>query len=185
MWTICLIVPIIFSAKGGRIGEMKIWTLVAVLAAALAFSTASVAADPLLGNWALSMSNAQLGGGAFNDYTPGVYGKSGVGLNNIGLLVRTWGKVKYVDETNQCFWIDDKSGLREKTEEEEPTWPVGLRVSYKDLAPGNSFIHPAVDHYVIVIGICSTTAVTVGAETRYVPTLRPRNYDDKVLDIAL
>ena len=43
----------------------------------------------------LAVVNKAIGGGALNQYTPGVEG--GQGLNNIGLLIRTWGKVTFVD----------------------------------------------------------------------------------------
>ena len=38
----------------------------------------------------LGVTSRSIGGGALNAYTPGV--KNGVGLNNIGLLVRMWGQ---------------------------------------------------------------------------------------------
>lgn len=72
----------------------------------------------------LSMSNSALGGGAFEGQ-PGVWGwvlvtgpdgkpvkqwKSACGLNNIGLLVTTWGAVKdFVDGTRPYMLINDGS----------------------------------------------------------------------------
>ncbi len=75
----------------------------------------------------LGMTNKSLGGGDFA-YDPGppVAGQRGVtdvpgvpstpacGLNNIGLLVRTWGKVTGLDAANPPEWfsIDDGSGVQ-------------------------------------------------------------------------
>ncbi|MEI6916067.1 MAG: formylglycine-generating enzyme family protein, partial [Armatimonadota bacterium] len=58
----------------------------------------------------LSMKNSALGGGdSFVVGTTGQRGVTGgVGLNNIGLLVRTWGAYQPVDATT--FTIDDGSG---------------------------------------------------------------------------
>lgn len=60
----------------------------------------------------LAMSQRSLGGGPFNAATPGVTG--GVGLYNIGLLVRCSGAVTYSDTSNPAdcfFYLDDGSGL--------------------------------------------------------------------------
>ncbi|MDO8585574.1 MAG: hypothetical protein Q7T82_00890 [Armatimonadota bacterium] len=51
------------------------------------------------------MPNALLGGAALCPATPGVTG--GVGVNNIGVLVRTWGKVESTGAG--CFYISDGS----------------------------------------------------------------------------
>ena len=58
---------------------------------------------------ALGMNNRSLGGGAFG-LQAGVSG--GVGLNNIGLLVKAWGRVTEVDPVSPPAWfkIDDGSG---------------------------------------------------------------------------
>ena len=56
------------------------------------------------------MVNKALGGTALNQYTPGVTG--GLGLNNIGLLVRTFGEVTYVGDSSEgFFYVDDGSHL--------------------------------------------------------------------------
>lgn len=60
----------------------------------------------------VAMVQRALGGSAFNSITPGVTG--GIGLYNIGLLVRCWGTVTYSDSSdpnNRFFCIDDGSGL--------------------------------------------------------------------------
>jgi hypothetical protein len=68
----------------------------------------------------LAMGNKSVGGSALNDKTPGVTG--GTGVNNIGLLVRTWGRIVYVSE--DYFLIDDGSKV-----ESGATLP-GLIVQY-------------------------------------------------------
>lgn len=118
----------------------------------------------------LALSQRDIGGGALNQYTPGVEG--GRGLNNIGLLIKTWGKVTSVDETNKYFYIDDGSKLSDGSNN------VGLRVSYDNLAPGNTITPPVKDSYVTVVGICSTF---LDANNKIHPNFRPR-YD---LDIQL
>lgn len=56
----------------------------------------------------LALSNKGLGGGSIGKYTPGV--TKAVGLNNVGLLVKTWGRVKSVTSgTYSYFVIDDGS----------------------------------------------------------------------------
>jgi len=71
----------------------------------------------------LGMANRNLGGGAFGLYVPGVTGAAG--LNNIGLLVTTWGKVTQIGDG--YLYIDDGSNLCDGTftgEEEN----IGVRV---------------------------------------------------------
>lgn len=64
----------------------------------ISIQTGSVQVKPL------GISDRGLGGGAFG-LQSGVAG--GSGWNNIGLLMRIWGTVTYVDATNKCFWVDD------------------------------------------------------------------------------
>lgn len=77
----------------------------------------AIAVDPLTSNWNVSvqplgMVNKAIGGGDwhYNSGTKagqmGVTG--GVGLNNIGLLVRTTGSMTYIDD--HTFTVDDGSG---------------------------------------------------------------------------
>ncbi len=61
--------------------------------------TSGVIPDPL------GLHGRALGGGRWNTHTPGV--TYGVGLNNVGLLVRTWGRVLNVDAGQ--FYLDDGS----------------------------------------------------------------------------
>ena len=131
-----------------------------------AMAPSAAAPDPL------GITNKALGGGQFNQYTPGVAG--GVGLNNIGLLVKTWGTVTHVDADQQLFYIDDGSKLDDKS------GFTGVRVSYKDLAPGNTFTPPNVNDRLAITGISSTTELTLPDLTkRIIPTLRPRRDADK------
>ena len=62
----------------------------------------------------LGLSNRNLGGGPMLDPNTGA-GQQGVaggaGLNNIGLLVSTWGKVQHAD--SGFFYVDDGSALKD------------------------------------------------------------------------
>lgn len=55
------------------------------------------------GPYPVSISSRNLGGGRANAYTPGIAG--GVGVNNIGLLVRLFGRITGSDATS--FTLDD------------------------------------------------------------------------------
>ncbi len=106
----------------------------------------------------LGMNNKWLGGGDFA-YDPGppVVGQRGIagaaGLNNIGLLVRTWGKVTELDTASPAQWflINDGSNVQTK-------------VAY----PPFSY---AVDDYVTISGISSCEVDTNGDLQR---VLRPQ-----------
>jgi hypothetical protein len=67
----------------------------------------------------VGINNRDLGGGAFNVYTPGPTG--GFGLSSVGLLVRTWGRVTSVGD--YFFYLDDGSGLN------DGTGPTGVRIT--------------------------------------------------------
>lgn len=118
--------------------------------------TCAVTADTIA---PLSMSNRSLGGRDLNQYTFGVVG--GVGPNNIGLLVKTWGKVTYVDTTAQYFYIDDGSHLVDGTRRADNNQLIlGVRVSYNDLAQGAVPVTPPYENdFAVVIGISSTVIV--------------------------
>lgn len=106
----------------------------------------------------LGMNNKWLGGGDFA-YDPGppVVGQRGIvgaaGLNNIGLLVRTWGKVTELDMASPAQWflISDGSNVQTK-------------VAYPPFAY-------AVDDYVTISGISSCEVDTNGDLQR---VLRPQ-----------
>ncbi len=123
----------------------------------------------------LYMSGKALGGAALNQYTPGVEG--GSGPNNIGLLVRTYGKVTFVDAVNKYFYIDDGSGRVDGTMNAgSPV--VGIRVSYGGLATDVPAINPpAVNARVIVTGIISTCLVPAN-NGAIQPNLRARSQGD-------
>jgi len=59
------------------------------------------------GSLALFVRQADLGGGSFNEYTPGITG--GVGLNTVGLLVKVAGRVTGLAADG--FYFDDGAGL--------------------------------------------------------------------------
>lgn len=135
---------------------------------------APVCADDLVIIPPLAMNNATLGGGALNQYTPGVEG--GIGLNNIGLLVRTWGIVTAPPNLSEmCFYINDGSNL------DDGSGNIGIRVSYKDLASGVTINPPSQGDFVSVTGISSTWLQT-GTTDVYRPMLLPRNQDDITLN---
>jgi len=98
----------------------------------------------------ISMSNRSVGGGTMG-LQQGVLGSSG--LNNIGLLVQTWGRV--VSSESPIFKIDDGFGR-------------GIRC----YAPGISL--PAVGTYVLITGISSCEQDSQGLNS----LLRVRNIND-------
>ena len=102
----------------------------------------------------LGLSNLALGGGPIGPFTPGITDASG--LNNVGLLVRTWGCVISADADH--FHIDDGSG-----------------VNVKCLVPAGVTL-PGVNDCVSVTGISSCE--TVGEETYRL--LRVRSQEDIV-----
>jgi len=58
----------------------------------------------------LGMPNLMVGGGPGVGFTSGV--TNGVGLSNIGLLVKTWGRVTQTEASaGSCFILDDGSGV--------------------------------------------------------------------------
>ena len=145
---------------------MKTWIAITVIAAtvlAICGAVAAVVPDPLV------MTNKMVGGGKFNDYTPGV--ADGKGLHNIGLLIQTSGKVVAgsTNTTDKYFYINDGSDLKDGL-----GVVVGLRVSYANLATGKSITPPADNTYVVITGISSTTDLS----GRIIPTLRPREQTD-------
>jgi len=91
----------------------------------------------------------------------------GAGLNNIGLLVKTWGKVTFVDTTNKFFYIDDGYGRL------DGSGHTGIRCSYGYLA-GVTITPPAQNAYVSVIGVISTVVI----DTKVQPNIRPRRQTD-------
>ncbi|MDO8684395.1 MAG: putative collagen-binding domain-containing protein [Armatimonadota bacterium] len=63
----------------------------------------------------VGMGAASLGGILLDPLAPGV--DAGLGPNNIGLLVRVWGRVTQLQDTNPKYlYIDDGSGLKDGTQ---------------------------------------------------------------------
>jgi hypothetical protein len=141
-----------------------------LLIAAFAFAGSVAVADEVA---PIYMSNKTIGGGDMNLYTKGVAGGSGV--NNIGLLIKTFGKVTYVNTTSQFFYIDDGWGKTTTLPAPDSCTVQGIRVSYGGLADGVPAITPPlVDNYVAVTGIVSTVMVS----TLVQPNVRARRGDD-------
>jgi len=120
----------------------------------------------------IAMSCSAIGGAALNQYTPGI--ENGNGPNNIGLLIRTWGKVTKLDTINKYFYIDDGSNRLDES------GFVGIRVSYNDLPQDVTFNPPAEQQYVLVTGISST--IMINEKIR--PNILPR-YDSDVQKFTL
>jgi len=104
----------------------------------------------------LAMNGFALGGGnlAVDDRTPGIsYYLRSVGLThgdgpyNKGLLIRTWGRISYINSVDNWFYIDDGSGIIDDTSQ---TQRFGIRVE----APSATGL--TVGDYVIVTGINSS-----------------------------
>lgn len=111
----------------------------------------------------LGMNNKAVTGGPFNVYTPGATGA--FALNNVGTLIRTWGRVTSVQPN--YLVINDGSDS------------VGIKVDLLQ-APGSPIPHDIYpDDYVVVTGIASIDAF--GSDT--IRVIKPRNSDD--LDVFL
>ncbi len=108
----------------------------------------------------LSMGGSRLGGEANPPYAPGV--QDGVGLNNMGLLVRTWGKV--TAKAGAYFWIDDGAHIADSGH-------TGVMVKCPDI---NSPV--VVGDYVSVTGILEGSIPSGGSANRR--EVRIRTYAD-------
>lgn len=109
----------------------------------------------------IGMSNKQIGGGNFSANTKGVTG--GVGLRNIGLLIKTWGKTTYIGGMGEdFFYIDDGSAL------DDGSGHVGIKVKCHEL------LKPALDTPVVVTGISSCEEVG----ERIIPVIKVRRQSD-------
>ncbi len=109
----------------------------------------------------LAMTNKSIGGTAIPPNIPGVV--DAIGPNNVGLLVKTWGRVIEVG-TNE-FWIDD--GTRRSG--------IGGREGVKVLAYGVGI--PSLNSLVAVTGISGTE---LNGSVIY-PVLKPRSNNDVVI----
>lgn len=124
----------------------------------------------------VAMSGKSIGGGDLNAYTKGV--ENGRGLNNIGLLIKTWGKVTYKDPAGKFFYINDGSALKDGTKN-GTTDIIGVRVSVENLATGNviNMDNVIVGNTYTITGVISTFA---DSEKKIRPMLRPRNQADVI-----
>lgn len=147
--------------------KLRFLTIVVLTCAVVGAATAAIV-EPMY------LSNRSLGGADLNQYTSGVVG--GVGPNNIGLLVKTSGKVTWVDTTAKYFYVDDGSGLSDgTTRTDNNNLVLGVRVSYGGLASGvPDIIPPSENDYAVVTGIISV--VTISGQIR--PNLRVRGGSD-------
>ncbi|MHB9036602.1 MAG: right-handed parallel beta-helix repeat-containing protein, partial [Armatimonadota bacterium] len=122
----------------------------------------------------LALNNSWLGGGPFG-YQDGVWGWQSTrdadgklhrtwglanGLNNIGILVKTWGRVQPERTTAGSFTIDDGSG-------------VGI----KCIIPWSVVIDPDWN-YVGVTGVCSCENVIVAGHDKLHAVIRVRSQGD-------
>lgn len=148
----------------------------AIILTAVTLTTPLPAADTPQEPKPICLCNRALGGGQLNSNTPGI--TDGIGVNNIGLLVKTWGTVTYVDTIQKFFYIDDGSKLSDKC---GITAATGIRVSYEGLAQDNTFSPPTQGQFVVITGISSTTQVQPAqGTTRIITTLRPRRQADMI-----
>ena len=147
------------------------FTIVIVLVCILVSSMAAAAVEPI------SMSNRSLGGKDLNHYTLGV--AAGYGPNNIGLLVRTWGKVTYVNTIEQSFYVNDGSNLSDGTRRlDNNNLVLGIRVSYADLSSSATPVTPPSENdLAVVTGISSTVLIS--------DTIRPNLRVSKGTDIQI
>lgn len=114
----------------------------------------------------LAMNNRKVGGGAYGRQDAvlnnSLTNEYATGLNNVGLLVRSWGRVQYVEPSGNYFYMDDGSGLMDGSGHR------GIRVAIAGLPA------PSPGSFVLVTGISSTTLI--GGNT--VRMLRPRHVND-------
>ncbi len=110
------------------------------------------------------MRNKDLGGGPPASGQPGVTG--GNGLNSIGLLCKTTGRITAIDAG---YWVmDDGSGVS------DPAGGSGIKVSFSGLASGQVITPPAIGQMVTVTGVISMEPASGG----YRSVLRPRRQSD-------
>lgn len=116
------------------------------------------------------LNNRALGGTYFNVFTPGVTWPedSAYGLNNKGLLVKTWGRVTGVDADSKCLYVDDGSRFN------DGSGLMGVRVVWNWLGQG-SITPPAQGSYVSVTGLSGSS--NLGSD-HIVRTIRLRDSDD-------
>lgn len=92
------------------------------------------------------------------------------GLHNLGLLVRTFGRVTYAYSTGKYFYLDDGARVYDGTS----SGRYGIRVYYGEAA--GSFTCPSAGDYVIVTGISGLRKIG----SNYIRQLKPRQPADIV-----
>ncbi len=111
----------------------------------------------------VGITNRAVGGYDFNFNPTDGSGQMGVtdayGLNNTGLLVRTWGEVVSSDPTTKDFVIDDGSGVMLKCSAPRET---SFFDPDRGIIPSYMFTPPAVGEYAVVTGISSLYEDTSG-----------------------
>jgi len=93
----------------------------------------------------LGLINRSIGGSPPAPVIPGIPGS--IGLYNVGLLVRVWGRVTAVGD--DWFYIDDGTGL------DDGSGNKGVKVTVAGLAGGAAFPLPRKGDYVLVTGLSS------------------------------
>lgn len=119
-------------------------------------------AQPLPVAW--KMASKAIGGQAAGS-APGIFGASG--LNNVGLLMETWGTVSYVDPQAGFFYLDDGASINDGS---GLVNAVGVRVLLSGLAAGKIINPPHPGDFVKLIAISST----IKLNNKVVRALRPR-----------
>jgi len=122
----------------------------------------------------IGISSRALGGTDWN-HTPGGSGgqcgvKDGWGLNNIGLLVRCWGRVTYSEPGSPVVYVDDGAGL----EDGNDLGPGGTSVRGVRVVLPDGVSPPQQGGLVRIVGISSIETVA-GERVR---VLRVRNESD-------
>jgi len=120
-------------------------------------------ADPVL---PLYMGPPLLGGASFNEWTPGVL--DGFGLNNVGLLVKTYGGlVSYRDPQGRFFYVDNGDNLYDGSH-------YGVRVVCDGFTGGAKLAMPAYGKHIMLTGISSVVMIN----NQPVRAIRPRRQSD-------
>lgn len=112
----------------------------------------------------VAMPNRSVGGGAFGNQVGVMHdvvdAVPGSGLNNVGLLVKTWGIVTYTEPWGKGFWIEDGTGRRSGNTDDYGEYVYGIYVTgegswWNDYMPGSGwpFEAPAVGTKVAVTGL--------------------------------
>jgi len=95
---------------------------------------------------------------------------AGAGLSNFGLLIKTSGKVTYVDPSGKFFYIDDGSCTFDGIMN-------GVRVRCDGFADDSTLSVPGLGRFVAVTGICAA----VIDQNKHIRVVRPRQQSDIVV----